>query len=145
MLSRCCYYGVGTATDYSRAFELARGSAEAGSARGQYVSCEIFLKSSNPGNRYMMGIILAGGKCGVRDEAGAAEYWKAAAAQGDVWSEYRLATLAHVLKPQSPLDLTSRGAAHDVSLSPRHAAVSSLLHAQVLPIPSTVTRTSRCC
>jgi hypothetical protein len=93
----------------------------------------------------MMGIILAGGKCGVRDEAEAAEYWKAAAAQGDVWSAYRLATLAHVLKPQSPIDLTSSGAAHDVSLSPRHAAVSSLLHAQVLQIPSTMTRTSRCC
>ncbi len=88
-----------------------------------------------------MGIILAGGKCGVKDEAGAVEFWKAAAAQGDVWSEYRLATWVHVTPPPSAnaIDLTSAATApDDAQLSPRRNAARSLLHAQVLPAPSII-------
>lgn len=100
----------------------------------------------NTENRYMMGIILAGGKCGMKDEAGAADYWRAAAAQGDVWSKYRLATLAHVIQPLSAIDLTSSAAApDDAQLSPRRAAARSLLHAQVLPVTPSIIRTLRCC
>ena len=90
----------------------------------------------------MMGIILAGGKCGGKDEAGAVELWRAAAAQGDVWSKYRLATLAHVTPPQSAIDLTSAATApDDAQLSPRRAAARSLLLAQVSPPPPSIIRT----
>ncbi len=93
-----------------------------------------------------MGIILAGGKCGAKDEAGAMEFWGAAAAQGDVWSQYRLATLAHVTRPLSAIDLTSSATApDDAPLSPRRAAARSLLRAQVLHATPSIIRTLRCC
>lgn len=85
---------------------------------------------------YMMGIILAGGKCGGKDESNALEHWAAAAAQGDVWSQYRLATMGHVTKPA--VDLTVAGEAPQPGavlpsvLSPRRAAAADLLRAQVL-------------
>jgi TPR repeat protein len=132
MLSRCCYYGVGTAVDYPRALELARESAACGSARGQCVcSCDVHprLPLRAALCRYMLGVIHAGGKSGPKDEVAAAECWSAAAQQGDVWSKYRLASLTHLARPE--IDLTVASApAGDQALTPRHAAATSLLHAQ---------------
>lgn len=79
--------------------------------------------------RYMMGVILAGGKCGAVDEEAAAQHWHAAALQGDTWSTYRLATLSHLAK--SEVDLTSSGSgAPERVESPRRAAAETLIHAQ---------------
>ena len=102
--------------------------------------------------RYMMGVILCGGKCGVRDEEIAVKYWRAAAAQGDVWSQFRLSTMTHITEPE--LDLTAAAAAPSSgasapttgTLSPRRAAAASLLRGQVChsqhwqtPLRATVT------
>jgi TPR repeat protein len=85
---------------------------------------------------YMMGIILAGGKCGSKDESKAVEHWSAAAAQGDVWSQYRLATMSHVTKPVVDLTVAGEalqpGALSPSAVSPRRAAAADLLRAQVL-------------
>lgn len=81
----------------------------------------------------MMGVIFSGGRCGVKDEQIAVKHWRAAAAQGDVWSKYRLATMAHVTEPE--IDITAAAAAPGadaISTSlPRRAAAADLLHAQV--------------
>jgi TPR repeat protein len=78
----------------------------------------------------MMGVILAGGKCGMIDEQAAAEHWHTAALQGDVWSKYRLATMTHIAKTET--DLTAAGVeALERVTSPRHAAAANLIRGQV--------------
>jgi hypothetical protein len=78
----------------------------------------------------MMGVILAGGKCGTKDEEGALALWRTAAAKGDIWSEYRLATLKCGVG--SEIDLTSAAAEDSVNLlSPRKIEMEKLLQAQV--------------
>ncbi len=132
---------MGTVVDYARAFDLARKSAEAGSARGQYVAlavccsaCASLVSSSHDLTpcRYMMGVIFSGGKCGVKDQQIALKHWSDAAAQGDVWSKYRLATMSHLTES---VDITAAAAAPSADAistsSPRRAAAAILLRAQV--------------
>jgi hypothetical protein len=90
-----------------------------------------------------MGIILAGGKCGARDEGAAVKHWSAAAQQGDVWSKYRLATMTHLAKHDTD-ETASNAPASDRVLTPRRAAASLLIHAQVFRTGTCLLRRNCC-